>query len=93
MVTGIILVQVERTKVPDVAQEFLGLPGVSEVYSVAGRYDLVAIARVARAEDLAEMVTGRMGQIGGIVRSETLVAFQAFSNYDLERLFAIGLDG
>lgn len=92
MVTAIILVQARRDKVKDVAQAFLTTPGIAEVYSVAGRYDLVAIARVAKDSDLADLVTGRVGQIDGLERTETLIAFQTLSRYDLERLFAIGLD-
>jgi DNA-binding Lrp family transcriptional regulator len=91
MVTAVILVQAARDKVRDVAQQFLSLEGITEVYSVAGRWDLVAIARVSEAQDLADLVTGKVSQIGGIVRTETLMAFQAFSRFDLERLFSIGL--
>jgi len=92
MVTAIILVQARRDKVKDVAQAFLATPGIAEVYSVAGRYDLVAIARVAKDGDLADLVTGRVGQIDGLERTETLIAFQTLSRYDLERMFSIGQD-
>lgn len=92
MVTAIILVQARRDKVQEVAQKLLDIKGMAEVYSVAGRYDLVAIARVARDSDLADLVTGRVGQIEGLEQTETLIAFQALSRFDLERMFAIGLD-
>lgn len=92
MVTAIILIQVGRDKVPDVAQGLLAIDGIAEVYSVAGRWDLVAIARVAHDADLAETVTVRMADVPGIERTETLIAFRAFSRHDLERLFAIGME-
>ena len=66
---------------------------VSEVYSVAGDYDLVAIVRVRRHEALAEVVTGKLAAIDSIIRTNTLIAFRAFSNHDLERLFSIGSEG
>ncbi len=92
MATAIILVQCERDKIPTAAEKFLEVEGVSEVYSVAGQWDLVAIARVPRDQDLAELVTRRSAGIPGIVHTETLIAFQTFSKYDLDRLFSIGLD-
>jgi len=87
MVTAIILVTVERGKIQDVAQQFLGVEGITEVYSVTGRYDVVAIARLPEFEGLADL---QISRIGGILRTETLVAFQALSKHDLERIFAIG---
>ncbi len=92
MVTAIILVRAERSKVQDVAQQLLDMHGITEVYSVAGAYDLVAIARVAENQCLAELVTGSMGQVGGVTRTETLIAFQSFSKFDLERMFSIGME-
>ena len=90
MITAIILVKAERAKVQDVAQQFLGIEGISEVYSVAGQFDLVAIARVPELQALADLAMSSMSRIGGITKTETLVAFQAFSRFDLERLFAVG---
>ena len=92
MVTAIILIQARRDRIQEVAQELLAIDGIAEVYSVAGRWDLVAIARVARDADLAEVATGPVGRVEGIERTETLIAFRAMSRYDLERMFAIGLD-
>ena len=66
------------------------MEGVSEVYSVGGRYDLVAIIRVKDNETLAELVTNRMLLVEGITNSETLIAFRVFSRHDLERMFSIG---
>lgn len=90
MVTGLILLTIERGRVNEVAERLLEVPGVAEVYSVAGRFDLVVILRVRRNEDLADIVTERMLKIPGIVTTETLIAFRAFSRHDLEAAFALG---
>jgi DNA-binding Lrp family transcriptional regulator len=93
MVTAIVLINAERGAVNDVADELAGLDGVSEVHSVAGRVDLVAILRVAKNEDLADLVTGRIRQIQGITDSETLIGFRVHSSHDLEQMFSIGMEG
>lgn len=90
MITAILLCTVNRQRIPETAQALLDIPEVSEVYSVAGDYDLVAIVRVRRHEDLAEVVTTRLAPLDAIMRTNTLIAFRAFSTHDLERLFAIG---
>ncbi|HSN88138.1 MAG TPA: Lrp/AsnC ligand binding domain-containing protein [Thermoanaerobaculia bacterium] len=92
MVSAVILLMVEKSKVNEVAGKLVELPGISEVYSVAGHYDLVAIARVRQNEDIAEAVTNQMLQIEGIQRSETLIAFRVFSRYDLEAMFSVGME-
>jgi len=69
-----------------------GVDGVTEVYSVSGDWDLVAIVRVPANEGIADAVTRQMLKIDGIIRSETLIAFRVFSRYDLERIFSIGAE-
>ncbi len=91
MVTAIVLLSTERAKVNAVAERLVELDGVSEVHSVAGRHDLVAILRVAGNEALAELVTGQIRQIEGITASETLIGFRVYSRHDLERLFSVGM--
>lgn len=91
MVSTVVLINVEPNKVNEVAQAIADLPGVSEVFSVAGRFDLVAIVRVKDNETMAEVVTGKMLAVPGIIRSETLIAFRAFSKHDLEAMFSIGI--
>ena len=66
--------------------------GVTEVYSVSGRYDLAAVVRVKDNEPLAELVTSHMLKVEGILKSETMVAFRVYSEHDLEHVFWIGLD-
>lgn len=91
MVTAIVLVCAERGRVNDVAQALLENRGVSEVYSVGGRFDLVAILRVATNEALADAVTEHLQKIPGIRETETLIAFKTQSRHDLESMFSIGL--
>ena len=90
MVNAILLIKVERGRVVEVAETLAGVNGVSEVYSVAGRYDLVAMLRVRQPEDMARLVTGDIVKVGGIRETETLTAFQAYSRHDLEAAFSLG---
>jgi len=92
MVTAIVLISTERGKVNEVAERLVDLNGVSEVHSVAGRYDLVAILRVKDNESLATLVTEHVRQVEGIRRSETLIGFRVHSRHDLEHLFSVGLE-
>jgi DNA-binding Lrp family transcriptional regulator len=92
MMTAIVLLTTQRDKVNAVAERIADLDGVTEVYSVAGRYDLAAIVRVKDDERLADVVTRDMRQIEGIDKSETLIAFRVYSRHDLERMFSIGFE-
>ena len=93
MIHAVVLVQCEIDEIPEAAQAIADLEGVSEVYSVAGEFDLVAIVRVPNHEDLARVIPGGIAKVPGVVRTETLIAFQVYSRHDLERLFAIGFEG
>ena len=88
MVTALVLLGVERAKINAVAETIAAFEGVTEVYSVAGRYDLAVIVRVKENEQLAAVVTDKIRGITGIERSETLIAFRAYSRYDLEMAFS-----
>ncbi len=92
MVHAIVLLNVERDNVNDIAEQLADVKGVSEVFSVAGRLDLVALIRVRGNEDLAEIVTNHMRKIEGILSTETMLAFQVYSRHDLERIFSIGAE-
>jgi DNA-binding Lrp family transcriptional regulator len=91
MVTSIILINAERSKINEIAEQLAVMDGISEVYSVSGNYDLVAIARVPSNDDLANLVTKKMVSIDAILKSETMLAFKAFSRHDLEAMFAVGM--
>jgi DNA-binding Lrp family transcriptional regulator len=92
MMTAIVLLNTQRDKVNAVAERIADLDGVTEVYSVAGRYDLAAIVRVKDDEGLADVVTRDIRNIEGIEKSETLIAFRVYSRHDLERIFSIGFE-
>lgn len=91
MVTSIILINAERSKINALAEQLADVEGISEVYSVSGSYDLIAIARIATNDDLAELVTNKMYELEGIEKTETMLAFKAFSRHDLERMFSLGM--
>ena len=93
MVTALVLLSVERDRINTVAEKITAIAGVTEVYSVAGKYDLAAIIRVKENEQLAEVVTDQIRGIEGIERSETLIAFRVYSRYDLEMAFSLGMGG
>ena len=92
MVNSVVLLKVGRGLVNDVAQQLAELNGVAEVYSVGGRYDLVAILRVRDNEALAALVTEHMLKVDGITETETLIAFRALSRHDLEAMFSVGME-
>jgi DNA-binding Lrp family transcriptional regulator len=89
MVTALVLLNVEREAVNAVAETLSELKGVSEVYSVAGRYDLAAVIRAKDNDQLADLVTSRMLKVPGIQKSETLIAFRVYSKHDLEAMFSL----
>lgn len=92
MVSAIVLLTIERDQINDVAHQLTDIKGISEVFSVAGQYDLVAVLRVPNNEALAELVTAKMLQVDGIIDSETLIAFKTYSKHDLEAMFEVGFD-
>jgi DNA-binding Lrp family transcriptional regulator len=92
MINAIVLLKVQRDMIDEVALELVELRGVSEVYSVAGQYDLVAILRARDDDQFADIVTEGMLDVEGIKSSETLIAFRAYSRHDLEQMFSAGMD-
>ncbi len=92
MISALVLLNVRRDAVNTTAQALLRIPGVAEVYSVTGEYDLVAVLHLARYEDLAEVVTERMIALDAISRTQTMMAFKAFSREDLEQAWDIGVE-
>lgn len=88
MVTGIVLVNVERTRLRQVIADLMKLDGVSEVYAVAGEYDLVVMIRVNSNSELADIIASKMTHdIQGLVRTKTLVTLDAYAKFDLEKIF------
>ena len=92
MVSAIVLIECEKGSINRTAELLADMKGITEVYSVAGRVDLVAVIRVPDNEGLADIVTNRMLTIPTITRTETLIAFRVFSKHDLEQMFSIGVE-
>lgn len=92
MVSAIILLNVRRGSINEVGERLAEIKGITEVFSVGGRYDLVALVRVPRNEDLAELVTTKLASEADIERTESLIAYEVFSRHDLEAMFSIGMD-
>lgn len=88
MITSIILMKVERKKVNGVAEQLAAIDGFSEVFSVTGNYDLIAIVRVKNNEALSELITNDLRDIEGIEKTDTMLAFKAYSKHDLESMFS-----
>jgi DNA-binding Lrp family transcriptional regulator len=93
MVTAIVLVTCEVDRTPETAQALADLRGVSEVYSVAGDWDLVAVVRVGGHDDLASVVTEQIRKVAGVATTRTMIAFRTYSRHDLDELFSVGFEG
>ena len=87
---AVVLIRAERDALPELGGTLADVEGVAEAYSVTGEWDFVAILRVPRPEDLAQVVTERLARLPGIARTYTMVAFEAYSKHDLEAMFSIG---
>jgi DNA-binding Lrp family transcriptional regulator len=92
MITAIVMVSVEADRIPEVAEEITELDGVSEVYSVAGDVDLIAVVRVREFEQIADVIAGRMSKVDGVLHTDTHIAFRAYSRHDLDAAFSIGVE-
>ena len=90
MITAIVLIDCATDAIPEVAEGLANLDGVSEVYSVAGDVDLIALVRVREFDQIAEVIAGGIDKVPGVVNTETHIAFRAYSKHDLEEAFAIG---
>ena len=92
MITAVVLINAAVDAIPEIAERVSGIGGVTEVYSVAGDVDLVAMVRVAAHEDLADVIAGQVNKVPGILSTQTLIAFRTYSRHDLEAAFAIGME-
>ncbi|REE99518.1 Lrp/AsnC family transcriptional regulator [Thermomonospora umbrina] len=91
MITAIVLIKTDVDRIPEVGEQIAALDGVSEVYSITGEYDLIAMVRVRRHEELAEVIPGRLNKVPGILDTETHIAFETYSQHDLEAAFSLGM--
>jgi DNA-binding Lrp family transcriptional regulator len=92
VITTIVLVKAEPRLIPQAARRLAGIEGVTEVYSVSGEWDLIAIVKVAEFEQIAHVVTEEFPTVPGLVRTTTLTAFRAYSRKDLEQAWDIGVE-
>jgi DNA-binding Lrp family transcriptional regulator len=92
VITAIVLVHVDPDRIPEVAQVIAEIDGVSEVYSVTGDVDLVAMVRVREHDALADVIADRLSKVDGVQGTDTHIAFRAYSKHDLESAFALGID-
>jgi DNA-binding Lrp family transcriptional regulator len=93
VITAIVMVTAATDQIPEVAQAIAALDGVSEVYSVAGNVDLIAVVRVRDFEQIADVIAANIDKVDGVLDTETHIAFRAYSRHDLEAAFSIGFDG
>jgi DNA-binding Lrp family transcriptional regulator len=92
MITAIVMVSVEADRIPEVAEQIADLDGVSEVYSVAGDVDLIAVVRVREFDQVAEVIAGTLSKVDGVLHTDTHIAFRAYSRHDLDAAFSIGVE-
>jgi DNA-binding Lrp family transcriptional regulator len=92
VITAIVMIEAATDAIAEVAEVVAGLDGVSEVYSVAGNVDLIAVVRVREFDQVAEVIAGRINKVPGVVDTDTHIAFRAYSKHDLEAAFSIGFD-
>ena len=90
MVTAIVLIKCDVARIPETAQTIAQMPAVSEVYSVTGEFDLVALVRVRQHEELGDVIPGSVNKVSGVTHTETHIAFRTYSRHDLEAAFALG---
>lgn len=93
MISAIVLISAEVDRIPEVAQAIAELEGVSEVYSVAGDADLIAMIRVKEHEQLNDVIADQLNKVQGVIGTNTHIAFRTYSRHDLEAAFSLGLDG
>lgn len=92
MITAIVFVKADVARIPEVAEAIAAINGVSEVYSVTGQIDLIALVRVSNHDDVARVVADEINKVPGVQETETHIAFRTYSQHDLESAFSLGLD-
>ena len=89
MITAVVLISAERGALPKLGEDLAAIPGVSEVYSVTGEFDFIAMVRAKEHDQLADIVTSKIAQTKGVARTHTHVAFRSYSKHDLETVFGM----
>ncbi|EMY35586.1 AsnC family transcriptional regulator [Arthrobacter crystallopoietes BAB-32] len=93
MVTAFVFIQTDSSRIPECAQEISEIDGIAEVYSVTGEWDLIAVARVSKHEDLADAIADKLSKVPGVEATTTHIAFRTYSKHDLDAAFSLGFDG
>ena len=93
MISAIVLIKAEVAHIPEAAREIADIDGITEVYSVTGDVDLIAVARVSRHEEFADVIADRLNKVAGVLETSTHIAFRTYSDEDLDAGFDLGLDG
>ncbi len=91
MITAIVFVKADVSRIPEIATEIASLEGVTEVYSVTGSIDLIALVRVRAHEQVAEVIADHLNKVTGVLETETHIAFRSYSSHDLESAFSLGM--
>ncbi|WP_454048358.1 Lrp/AsnC family transcriptional regulator [Cellulomonas sp. Marseille-Q8402] len=92
MLTAIVHIDTDAARIPEAAAAIAEIPGVSEVYSVTGGVDLIAMVRVREHEELADIIADRVSKVEGVLSTQTFIAFRTYSSHDLEQAFALGIE-
>lgn len=92
MVTAFVFIQTDSSRIPECAQEISEIEGISEVYSVTGEWDLIAVARVSKHEELADVIADKLSKVSGVEATTTHIAFRTYSKHDLDAAFSLGFD-
>lgn len=92
MITAIVMISASTDSIGEVAEQIADVDGVSEVYSVAGHVDLIAVVRVRQFDDIAAVIAGQINKVPGVIDTETHIAFRAYSRHDLDAAFSIGFE-
>jgi DNA-binding Lrp family transcriptional regulator len=92
MITAIVFIKADVARIPEIAQEIASIDGVSEVYSVTGEIDLIAMVRVREHDDVARLVPDQLNKVSGVLSTATHIAFRTYSTHDLEAAFSLGAE-
>jgi DNA-binding Lrp family transcriptional regulator len=92
VITAFVLIKTDASRIPETAEEISAIQGISEVYSVTGEWDLIAVARVSQHEELADVIADRLSKVPAVVHTTTHIAFRAYSQHDLDAAFALGFE-
>lgn len=92
MVSAIVMIDAENSRIPEIASQIAGMDGVSEAFSVTGEIDIIAIVRVDHYEKIADIISDKISKVDGVLSTRTYFAFKTYSQADLDEAFHLGLD-